>query len=130
MVVDPQGILRGIFTDSDLARLFEGRRDDALDGPIRQVMTKRPASVPGGSMMTDAVEIMGERKISELPVVDTAGHPLGLIDVTDLVALFPEGNVAAEIAPSAKSVGPPAPHSPGFTRSPLRTGLSSPADER
>ena len=27
MVVDPANALRGIFTDSDLARLFESRRD-------------------------------------------------------------------------------------------------------
>ena len=39
-------ILRGIFTDSDLARLFESRRDGALDGPIRDVMTKSPTAVP------------------------------------------------------------------------------------
>ena len=27
-----------------------------------------------------------KKKISELPVVDAAGHPLGLIDITDIVA--------------------------------------------
>ena len=39
-----EGKLSGIFTDSDLARLFEHRRDRELDGPIRQVMTERPAA--------------------------------------------------------------------------------------
>ena len=123
MVVDPRGILRGIFTDSDLARLFETRRDDALDGSIREVMTKNPASVPAGSMMTDAVEIMGERKISELPVVDSEGRPLGLLDVTDIVALFPEGSVAGESARPAKSLGPPPPHAAAFNRTAIRSGL-------
>jgi arabinose-5-phosphate isomerase len=115
MVVDPDEILRGIFTDSDLARLFESRRDGALDGPIRDVMTKRPTTVPLGSMLTDAVEIMGERKISELPVVDVAGRPFGLIDVTDVVALFPEGNLALQVAPAAKSAAVPPPKNPAFT---------------
>ena len=41
-------------------------------------------------MMTDAVAIMAERKISELPVVDADGRPLGLIDITDVVALLPK----------------------------------------
>jgi len=125
MVVDPEGILRGIFTDSDLARLFERRQDEALDGPIRLVMTKAPTTVPAGSMMTDAVEVMGERRISELPVVDAAGRPAGLIDVTDLVALFPEGSLAAEFAQSARPGGPPAPKSPAFVRTPLRPGLGA-----
>ena len=40
-------------------------------------------------MMVDAVAIMAERKISELPVVDAEGRPVGLIDITDVVALLP-----------------------------------------
>jgi arabinose-5-phosphate isomerase len=90
MLVDAQGLLSGIFTDSDLARLFEQRRDKDLDGPVRNVMTPNPLRAQSGSMMTDAVAIMAERKISELPVVDAAGKPIGLIDITDVVALLPK----------------------------------------
>ena len=90
MLVDRQGVLTGIFTDSDLARLFEHRRDRELDGPVSSVMTHHPLCVPAGSMMTDAVAIMAERKISELPVIDADGRPLGLIDITDVVALLPK----------------------------------------
>jgi len=90
MLVDGNGKLSGIFTDSDLARLFERRRESELDAPIREVMTRHPLSVRLGSMMTDAVAMMARRKISELPVVDAAGRPLGLIDVTDVVGLFPQ----------------------------------------
>lgn len=96
MLVDPRGRLSGIFTDSDLARLFEHRRDGELDCPIAQVMIKNPLRVEQGSMMVDAVAIMVERKISELPVVDGDGKPLGLIDITDVVALMPKDAVSAE----------------------------------
>jgi arabinose-5-phosphate isomerase len=126
MIVDPHEILRGIFTDSDLARLFESRRDEALDGPIRDVMTKGPTTVPLGSMLTDAVEIMAERKISELPVVDSRGCPAGLIDVTDLVALFPEGDLALHPAPAAKSSAVPPPKNPAFTMHSPHTRQSAP----
>lgn len=90
MLIDQAGRLTGIFTDSDLARLLEDRRDTALDAPIRQVMTSSPLRVEVGSMMVDAVAVMAERKISELPVVDPDGKPVGLIDVTDVVALLPK----------------------------------------
>ena len=90
MLVNPQGVLSGIFTDSDLARLFEQRRDKDLDGPIRSVMTPNPLRAQAGSMMIDAVAIMAERKISELPVVDAFDKPIGLIDITDVVALLPK----------------------------------------
>jgi arabinose-5-phosphate isomerase len=90
MLVDEAGALTGIFTDSDLARLFEQRRDDAVDEPIREVMTRNPCAVPAGSMLTDAVAILAERKISELPVVDLRGTPVGLLDITDVLAMMPD----------------------------------------
>ncbi|MBL9124994.1 MAG: KpsF/GutQ family sugar-phosphate isomerase [Planctomycetaceae bacterium] len=90
MLVDAAERLSGIFTDSDLARLFESRRDQEFDRPIREVMTPRPRTVELGSRMTDAVAIMAERKISELPVVDGGGLPVGLIDITDIVSIIPE----------------------------------------
>ena len=89
MLIDAAGRLAGIFTDSDLARLFEHRRDDALDAAINSVMTHNPLQVPQGSLMSEAVALMAQRKISELPVVDDQGRPVGLIDVTDVVGLFP-----------------------------------------
>ncbi len=90
MVVDQAGKLVGLFTDSDLARLFERRNEQALDGPMRAVMTPRPFAVAVGTQMSQAIELLGQRRISELPVVDDAGHPLGLIDVTDIVAHLPK----------------------------------------
>jgi arabinose-5-phosphate isomerase len=93
MLVDSGGRLAGIFTDSDLARLFESNRDAALDQPIAGVMTSKPRTVPQGSMMIDAVGIMAERKISELPVIDAVGRPRGLLDITDVVGLFPDAAI-------------------------------------
>ena len=89
MLVDGDGKLVGIFTDSDLARLFEQRRDAALDRPIHEVMTAQPLTVEVGTRVVDAVDVMQRRKISELPVVDGAGKPVGLIDITDLIGLVP-----------------------------------------
>lgn len=89
LLVDADGRLSGIFTDSDLARLFEARRDEAFDLPISHVMTPQPRTVPSGAMLADAVAILAELKISELPVVDAHGVPIGLLDVTDIVGVVP-----------------------------------------
>lgn len=90
LLVNEDGRLSGIFTDSDLARLFEARRDAAFDQPISRVMTANPRTVPAGAMLADAVAILAELKISELPVVDPAGMPAGLLDVTDVIGMIPE----------------------------------------
>lgn len=87
MLVDDAGQLVGLFTDSDLARLFEQHKDAAFDGPIRNVMTAKPLMVPVGTRLSDAVDILRNRKISELPVVDAECKPVGLIDITDLIGL-------------------------------------------
>jgi arabinose-5-phosphate isomerase len=87
MLTETDGRLAGIFTDSDLARLFEQRRDAALDGPIRDVMTGRPITVPIGARVSEALDILRRRKISELPVVDADGRPAGMLDITDLIGV-------------------------------------------
>jgi arabinose-5-phosphate isomerase len=85
MLVDDDGKLAGLFTDSDLARLFERRADDCFDGPVSAVMTKTPLTVRHNARMVDAIALMRERKISELPVIDDDGRPIGLLDITDLI---------------------------------------------
>jgi len=90
LVIDPtDSRLLGIFTDSDLARLFETRRDAMLDRPIAEVMTANPVKTVAGSPLAEAVDALRARKLSELPVVDETGRLLGLIDVTDLIGLDP-----------------------------------------
>jgi arabinose-5-phosphate isomerase len=84
-VLVEDGRLVGLFTDSDLARLIEARRDDALDRPISEVMTVRPRTLHVGSRVEEALALLQHYKISELPIIDDDGRPVGLIDVTDLI---------------------------------------------
>jgi arabinose-5-phosphate isomerase len=95
MIIDDAGMLAGIFTDSDLARLFEHRNDAAIDGPIHGVMTSRPTTVTAGLRLRDAVAVLESRRLSELPVVDADGRPLGLLDIVDLVGFVPSEPAAA-----------------------------------
>src|SRR5690606_10692638 len=64
MIVDDQGRLTGIFTDSDLARLLENRRDNALDGPVEGVMTRNVQTVRAGSLLGEAIDVLAGKKIS------------------------------------------------------------------
>jgi arabinose-5-phosphate isomerase len=95
ILVDGQDHLVGIFTDSDLARLIEERRESALDNPIRDVMTVNPITVAIGTMVDDAIEILRRHRISELPVVDSNNRPAGLIDITDVLSLLPAEDAEA-----------------------------------
>ena len=87
MLVDDAGVLEGIFTDSDLSKMLEQRREQELDQPIRNVMTTSFSAIQSEARLSDAIDVMVERKISELPVVDHRDHPIGLIDITDVLQI-------------------------------------------
>tara|TARA_R110002049_G_scaffold27321_2_gene94227 strand:- start:427840 stop:428925 length:1086 start_codon:yes stop_codon:yes gene_type:complete len=86
MLVDDDQKLSGIFTDSDLARLLETRCDAALDESIRQRMTDNPMTAEPDWPVSEVIAVMSRRRISELPVIDPDRRPLGMLDITDLVA--------------------------------------------
>ena len=84
VVVDKKGRLSGIFTDGDLRRHFE--KDINLPKrKIKEVMTKSAVVVGKDMLAAEAMRIMQERRIDELPVVDKKKHPVGLLDVQDLL---------------------------------------------
>lgn len=99
MLVDEEGLLTGIFTDSDLARLLEQKLDEQLDAPIRNVMTSRPTTISPTMLLEEVLQLFAERRLSEFPVVDESGHPVGLVDITDMIGLTPL-ETAAPVDPS------------------------------
>ena len=87
LVVDDQNKLCGIFTDADLRRMLLRDGDRALHAPLHTVMTANPHHLGPTSLVRDAVQLVRELRIDEIPVVDQEGVPIGLIDVQDLIAL-------------------------------------------
>jgi arabinose-5-phosphate isomerase len=50
-------------------------------------MTRNPKRVRADALASEAMAIMKQYRIDELPVVDPEDRPVGLIDVQDLVVL-------------------------------------------
>ena len=76
----------GIFTDGDLRRLV-GRDAGALEKRVGDVCTSSPVSVRDDESCALALDRMERRgsQLSVLPVVDAAGHYVGLVRLHDLV---------------------------------------------
>ncbi|MCX5695655.1 MAG: KpsF/GutQ family sugar-phosphate isomerase [Candidatus Omnitrophica bacterium] len=83
-VVDKAGKLKGIFTDGDLRRHLETDKDLPLR-KISEVMTKNPTVVYQDMLAAEAMRILQEKRVDELPVVDKFKRPIGLLDVQDLL---------------------------------------------
>lgn len=86
LVIDEGGRLAGIFTDSDLRRLIL-RDAGELSRPIAEVMTRSPRTLPDSALARDAGAMFREHRQDEIPVVDDAQRPVGLLDVQDLIAM-------------------------------------------
>jgi arabinose-5-phosphate isomerase len=89
VVVDGEGGRAvGIFTDGDFRRHMV--KDGAtIHAPVEAVMTKDPTTISPEKLVQEAQRVMGERKFNQLPVVDGASRPIGMVDVQDLVAIGP-----------------------------------------
>ncbi len=83
-VVDEKGKLKGIFTDGDLRRHLEADPNLSVR-KVKDVMTKKPTTVGPKMLAAEALRILEEKKIDELPVVDKNNRPVGLLDVQDLL---------------------------------------------
>ncbi len=84
-VVNGSRKLVGIFTDGDLRRQLRNNGENILTTPIREVATKKPLVVHQDRLAAEALHLLREKKIDELPVVDDRGRAVGLLDVQDLL---------------------------------------------
>ena len=81
-IVDADGYLKGIVTNRDL------RFEKNNDRPITEVMTSENLVTAGeGTSLADAEEILQEKKIEKLPVVNKEHKLVGLITFRDITKL-------------------------------------------
>jgi arabinose-5-phosphate isomerase len=83
-VVNAQGQLTGIYTDGDLRRTLDLELNIRTT-PIVQVMTKNPKTILPQLLAAEAVALMEEKKINGVIVVDEHLHPVGALNMHDLL---------------------------------------------
>jgi arabinose-5-phosphate isomerase len=116
MLVDDTGRLQGIFTDSDLAKLLERRLDESLDQPISKMMIRKFSAIESHALASDALTILAQKKISELPVVDDEDKPIGMVDITDLIGFVDSKELMSVEEPNSSSSLSSPPSSPATLR--------------
>ena len=87
MIVDGRGKLAGIITDGDIRRLITNDGPEAFKKKAGDVMTKNCKRIRVDALAAEATAIFHKYRIDELPVVDAADKPVGIIDVQDIVTI-------------------------------------------
>jgi arabinose-5-phosphate isomerase len=78
------GKLLGLISDGDLRRLLERHGKEVFDLLAGQCMTREPKTIGPDAFAIAALDIMEQKKITSLPVVDHAGALQGVLHLHDL----------------------------------------------
>lgn len=76
--------LIGLVSDGDLRRLLEHRGKEVLELTAAECMTRSPKVVEADTYAIAALDIMEQKKITSLPVVDESGALVGVLHLHDL----------------------------------------------
>ena len=83
-IVEDGNRLIGIFTDGDLRRML-GRNLDIHNTLIVEVMTPNCTVIKADALAAEAMQIMEQKKINGLIVVDDEQHAVGALNMHDLI---------------------------------------------
>jgi CBS-domain-containing membrane protein len=103
-VVDPDGRVLGVVSETDLVRKeehlqraptpspagFHPRRRPAkeLGTTAAELMSAPAITIPPGASLTSAARLLHQRNVRHLPVVDAAGRLVGIVARRDLLSVF------------------------------------------
>jgi CBS domain-containing protein len=75
--------LVGILTERDALKLMASGAD--LSAPVRDYMSKEPATISSTATVGEAIRVMAEGGYRHLPVVDVDGKPTGVVAVHGII---------------------------------------------
>jgi CBS domain-containing protein len=85
LVVNENGVLVGIFTFKDMMSRAVANELDIDSVPVCEVMTAHPETVLPEITVLEALQIMADNKFLTLPVCESSGHVLGVVDALDVI---------------------------------------------
>lgn len=86
-VVAADGKLVGMLSEADLIRNFD-RPDGGVPPTASDLMTRNVVTIRADASVAAAARIMVEQRVKRLPVVDPAGHVIGVVSRVDVLRVF------------------------------------------
>ena len=81
LLVDDEGSLAGIITDTDVTRRVVAKSIDPYSSKVSSVMTPDPECVSSSDSAMEALTSMVDNRMKHLPVTDDNGAVVGLLDI-------------------------------------------------
>ena len=89
IVIDNERCLKGIIVDGDLKRIILKNKDDFMNLKVQDIKVDYPFTIDKNSYVEEALELMKEKSITALPVIDLKNHVpnrvVGLLHIHDIL---------------------------------------------
>jgi len=83
-IIDENNIVKGIFTDGDLRRTLDNK-PNIHDCEIKEAMVKSFVTIGKDQLAAEAVKLMDDKQINNIPVVNDQQELIGTINMHDLL---------------------------------------------
>lgn len=84
IIVDERQHILGIFTDGNLRRLIQSDDFSFLSAPINSYMNSNPRTIHESQLVEEAVALLKQYEIDQLPVINDQNEAVGLLDIQDI----------------------------------------------
>ncbi len=85
-VVNPDGSVKGVFTDGDIRRLLQHDGEHILDKKLGELEYKAPISIDANALLNDAAMLFKQTNVDTLLITEN-GKPSGMLDIQHLKAI-------------------------------------------
>ena len=86
VVINSEGVTKGVFTDGDLKRLMK-KRNNIENLKIKNFMSKNPFAVDENTLASDVLSQMNKRKITNVCIFrrDNKKKTIGILHIHNLI---------------------------------------------
>lgn len=109
-VTDDEGRLAGVVTDRDICMAAYTRGEPLNAIPVTTAMARSAVAIHEGDSIEQAEQLMRDRQVRRLPVLDGDRRPVGLVSLNDLArraALAQKSGVDRELVRTLAAVCQP-----------------------
>jgi CBS domain-containing protein len=98
ILVTEEGHLRGLLTDRDIVvrAIADGRDPSQVE--VQEICSADIESLRPDDDVDRAVQLMRDRHVRRIPVVDEGDHPVGIVSIGDLALAREEHSALADIS--------------------------------
>jgi predicted transcriptional regulator len=86
IVEDSEKKIAGIFTERHLIAQIDHSSQAWQDMSVDEVMNRHPKIIEESHYLREALAIMSNDRIRQLPIVDSNDHVLGIVSIRDILA--------------------------------------------